>query len=206
MAIRAVIFDCDGVLFHSERANIEFYKEVLRRAGLPDLPSEADLAYHSLASAQLFEKYFGDRPHELARVKKAARKLDYGPFYKFMEPRAGLHEVLGGLKKTYFTAMATNRGISWRGVLDHFNLTDLLDYAIGAGDVEQPKPHPEMLLKCAEYFSLHPTETVYVGDQSIDAQSAAGAGAHFVGVGAIAQEAEISIRDLGELPAVVEAL
>ena len=206
MAIKAVIFDCDGVLFHSEQANIEFYKEVLRQAGLPPLPTDADMSYHSLASVQLFEKYFGDRPEVLARVKKAAGGVDYGPFYRFMQPRERLHEVLGLLKKTYFTGMATNRGISWRGVLDHFELTDLLDFAIGAGDVEMPKPHPEMLLRCAEHFGLQPGEAVYVGDQRTDAESAAAAGVQFVGVGTIASEVEVSIDHLDELAAVLEDL
>jgi beta-phosphoglucomutase-like phosphatase (HAD superfamily) len=55
VAIKAVIFDCDGVLFHSEKANVEFYKAVLDNAGLPPLPTDSDMSYHALASVQLFE-------------------------------------------------------------------------------------------------------------------------------------------------------
>jgi HAD superfamily hydrolase (TIGR01509 family) len=117
-----------------------------------------------------------------------------------------LREVLADLKQTYFTAMATNRSISWKGVIGHFALSDLLDFAIGAGDVEMPKPHPEMLLRCAEHFELQPSETVYVGDQWTDVQSANSAGAHFVGIGSIAAEVAVSIDHLDELAAVVAKL
>ena len=33
MGLMLVIFDCDGVLFRSEQANVAFYNEVLRQVG-----------------------------------------------------------------------------------------------------------------------------------------------------------------------------
>src|SRR5512141_1429546 len=110
MPIRLVIFDCDGVLFDSEPANLAFYREVLRLADAPPVPESAEAAYHSLASSQLFEKLFGDRPELLARVQRIARATDYAPFFPLMQPKPRLRETLAALRHRYATAMATNRG------------------------------------------------------------------------------------------------
>ena len=56
VAIRLVIFDCDGVLFHSDRANVAFYNAVLREAGEPPLEPDAEIAAHALASSELYKK------------------------------------------------------------------------------------------------------------------------------------------------------
>ena len=206
MAVELVIFDCDGVLFRSENANIAFYNEVLRLAGEPPLDFDGEAACHALSSAQLFEKYYLDRPELLARLRETAKALDYGPFYGLMEPREQLHETLQRLRRNYRLAMATNRGQTVRGVLEHFALTPLFDLALGVLDVERPKPHPDMLLRCVEHFAVDPCSAVYVGDQPGDAASAAAAGIRFVAVGPGVRYAEHRIEGLDELEPLLAGL
>lgn len=206
MAIRLVIFDCDGVLFHSDRANVAFYNAVLREAGEPPLEPDAEIAAHALASSELYKKYFADRPEALERVRQVSRGLDYGPFYPLMEPRQGLYDILRELRADYRIAMATNRSKTVHGVLDHFDLAPMFDLAVGALDVERPKPHPDMLLHCVDHFGLDAVDAVYVGDQPTDAQSADAAGMRFIGIGAIAAQSELSITELDELAAVLRTL
>ena len=204
--IELVIFDCDGVLFSSEPANIAFYNEVLRRVGEPPLADAAEAACHALASAQLFEKYYGGQPDLLARLRETAHAVDYGPYYDLMQPRDGLHELLARLRRRYRTAMATNRGKTTRGVVERFALEPLLDFVIGVLEVERPKPHPDMLLRCAEHFGLSPDRAVYVGDQANDARSAGAAGMHFIAMGTSAGEVEHRVSRLDELPALLDRL
>lgn len=206
MSVRLVIFDCDGVLFHSERANIAFYNAVLREIGEPPLAADAESAAHALASSDLYQKYFGDRPAVLARVREASRTLDYGPFYPLMKPHDRLREILARLRARYRTAMATNRGKTAHGVLRHFSLDDLFDLAVGALDVERPKPHPDMLLRCLEHFDMVGDSAVYVGDQTIDAASARAAGLRFIGIGPAAREARYGIERLDELESLLASL
>lgn len=206
MSVQLVIFDCDGVLFHSEQANVAFYKEVLRRAGAPPLADEGEAACHALASAQLFEHYFGDRPELLAHVREIARATDYTPFFSLMEPRPRVHETLTRLKRRYKTAMATNRGKTTHEVLDFFALASVFDLAVGANDVERPKPHPDMLLMCAERLGVAPSAAVYVGDQLTDAESARAAGIRFVGMGPAAASAAYAIDALEELEGLLARL
>jgi phosphoglycolate phosphatase len=199
MAVRLVIFDCDGVLFHSEAANVAFYNAVRRAVGEPPLDDVGEAACHALASAALFQKQYGDRPELLAQVRQAADAIDYAPFFGLMTPTEGLYDVLGRLKRRYRTAMATNRGKTVRGVLAHFELETLFDLAVGVYDVDRPKPHPDMLLKCLDVLDVPADEAVYVGDQPSDAASAAAAGICFVAMGPAAAEAPHRIAALAEL-------
>jgi phosphoglycolate phosphatase len=206
MPIRLVIFDCDGVLFDSEPANLAFYREVLRLAEVPPMPESSEAAYHSLASAQLFEKMFGHDPAVLARVQGVARSIDYAAFFPLMQPKPRLHETLALLKSRYAIAMATNRGQTTQGVVDHFALREYFDLAVGVLDVARPKPAPDMLVKCLDHFGVAAGEAVYVGDQPTDLEAAAGAGIPFVGMGPMCGLANRSAQRFEDIPALVEAI
>lgn len=206
MTIRLVIFDCDGVLFDSEPANLAFYREVLRVAEAPPMPECAEAAYHSLASSQLFEQLFGDRPDLLARVQAVARRTDYAPFFPLMQPKPLLRETLQVLRRRYSTAMATNRGQTTRGVVEFFAMQGLFDLAVGVLDVARPKPHPDMLLRCIEHFGVTARQAVYVGDQPTDLAAAEAAGIAFVGMGPMCGRTPLSAQRFEEIPALVDEL
>ena len=199
VAIRLVVFDCDGVLFESEEANIAFYDRVMARAGVPAVDWRRQQATHALASAELFQHFYGDRPEMLAAIKEAATATDYGPSFALMRPRAGMREVVGLLHGSYHTAIATNRSRTLGGVIEHFELGFLFDFAVGACDVERPKPDPEMLLKCVTHFGLDAGETVYVGDQEVDREAAGRAGVRFIATGPHFAGQDFHVDELGAL-------
>ena len=180
---RAVIFDCDGVLFDSWHANVGYYNAIFAALGLPALDAEGERKAHVLSSPQLFVDLFGEDEALIARAQAAARDLDYGPFYRHMQPAPGLYALLGELKRRYRLAMATNRGATVPGVVRHFGLAEFLELAVGLYDVARPKPFPDMIEKCVAHFGVAPREAVYVGDTASDYEAARGAGVHFIGVG-----------------------
>jgi phosphoglycolate phosphatase len=206
MPVRLVLFDCDGVLFDSEPANLAFYREVLRVAEVPPMPESHEAAYHSLASAQLFQRMFAHDPPLLERVQKVARAMDYAPFFPLMQPKPRLRETLAILKSRHSIAMATNRGQTTQGVIDHFALREFFDLAVGVLDVPRPKPAPDMLVKCLDHFGVAPREAVYVGDQPTDLEAAAGAGIPFVGMGPMCGLANLSVQRFEDIPGLVESL
>lgn len=206
MAVKLIVFDCDGVLFRSERANVAFYDEVLRMAGAPPLDDWGIAACHALSSAQLFERFYSDRPELLERLRSIAQQLDYGPYYGLMEPAGDLAALLGRLRETYRTAMASNRGKTVHGVLEYFRLSGAFDLALGVLDVERPKPSPDMLLRCLGHFSVSGREAVYVGDQDTDAEAARAAGLRFIAMGATVSDCDRRIFALDELAETVATL
>jgi phosphoglycolate phosphatase len=200
--LRAVIFDCDGVLFDSWRANVAFYNAVLRVLGRAPLDGEGERQAHMLSSPQLFAALFGDDAALVERATGLARDLDFGPFYELMRPVPGLHALLAELKTTYRLGMATNRGVTARRVARYFGIDAFLELVVGIHDVARPKPSPDMIEKCVAHFAIAPDEAVYVGDTQADREAAHAAGVHFIAVGAHAAGA-LRVRELGELPALL---
>lgn len=201
-----IIFDCDGVLFRSERANVAFYNEVLRQLGEPamDVPGEA--ASHALASHQLFDRLFAGRPELANRARSVAQTLDYGPYYALMSPQRDLYDVLASLRGDYRLAMATNRGKTAAEVVRRFALDPYIELTVGVLDVERPKPHPDMLERCLDHFGVEPAAALYVGDHQIDADAACAARISFVAVGAMVKSPTNRIDSLGDLLRLIPTL
>lgn len=201
----AVLFDCDGVLFHSEQANIRFFNTVLDRIGRPPLDAQGEMMARSMAGPQLLRALFGDDTATIARARQSAQSLDYDPFYQWMVPVPELHAVLERLRRSFRLGMATNRGSTVPGVLDRFGLRPYFDVAVGTLDVAQPKPAPDMLLKCLDTLGVAARRALYVGDSESDYQAATAAGIAFVAVGC-ATSAAARIEQLRELPECIATL
>lgn len=202
--VRAVVFDCDGVLFDSAAANVAYYDAIRARLGLPPMEPSWRTRAHVLAAPALLEAMFGHAPALLAAARRAARETSYEPFYALMRPAPGLAEVLGALARRFRLAMATNRGSSVRGVVARFGLDRWLEAAVGMLDVARPKPAPDVVLLALRRLGVPPAHAVYVGDAESDRLAAEAAGAGFVAVGR-EPWAPVQVRTLAELPALLGA-
>lgn len=67
-------------------------------------------------------------------------------------------------------------------ILEKFIAVDLIDFIVGAEDVQEAKPSPEGLLHMAKRMCLDSEEILYVGDSVVDAETAERAGIAFAGV------------------------
>jgi len=194
-----VIFDCDGVLFDSWRANVAYYNAVLQELGQPPLDPEWSRRAHFMASSQLFDVLFASDLEQARRAREIARTVDYAPFYELMQPAPDLALLLGDLKGRYRLAMASNRGKTVPEIMHRFGLDAFLELAVGVLDVARPKPFPDMIEKCLVHFGVPAAETVYVGDAESDLAAARAAGVRFLAVGEQDWAPE-GIRHLQQLP------
>lgn len=178
--IRGIVFDCDGVLFESKRANLAYYNLILESFGeSPVEASDRERAHlcHTAASTQVLTQLLGEE-----RVPQAlafAAELDYRQFIPFMEPEPGMREALSALAKAYPLAVATNRGYSMPGILDHFGLKAYFKAVVTCHDVENPKPAPDMLHAVAAHLQIAPKALLFVGDSELDQAAARAAGMPF---------------------------
>ena len=200
---RAVIFDCDGVLFDSWHANVAYYNAIRGQLGLPPMDAEWERRAHFLAASSVIEEMFGHDETLLGKALGTARTIDYEPFYALMEPVPGLFEVLASLRPSWRLGMATNRGSTVPGVVRRFGLDAWLDAAVGVLDVARPKPSPDVIIECLARLAVAPAATVYVGDAESDVAAARAAGVHFVAVGEHTSSPRV-VRDLRDVPGVLE--
>lgn len=179
--IKAIVFDCDGVMFDSQLANLAFYNVVLSHFGAEPVSHEQPenvALCHTAASPQVFKGLLG---HELGAAAMAySSQVDYAAFIPQLKIEAGLVELLVELQQTFDLAVATNRGKSMSKILEYFSLAEFFPTVLTYLDVERPKPSPDMLLAVAQRLQLSPQQLVFIGDSELDRQAAREAGCCFV--------------------------
>jgi len=180
--IKAVIYDCDGVLFDSFEANLNFYVQVMEHFGMPPLDRndrETMRVLHTYANKDVLAYLFQGDPR-LAEVRQFSASLDYRKLFPLMVMEEGLRETLEALKGQVELAVCTNRASSMELLLESFGLNGFFSCVMTAARVTNPKPHPEPLLKVLEHYDLEPHQALFVGDSEVDRQAAAGAGVPFI--------------------------
>jgi HAD superfamily hydrolase (TIGR01549 family) len=177
--ISAVIFDCDGVMFDSRNANINYYNHILRHFGLPGM-SEDMIEFVCMNTADKSVRLLFEGTPYLDEAQDYRLKMDYKQFSDDMIIMPGLKELLKELKPDFGLAVATNRSNTIDKVLEANGLELFFDIVVSSLDVKNPKPHPESLLKIIDFFDISTSESLYVGDSKIDEQTAKSAGVVFI--------------------------
>lgn len=178
--IRGIIYDCDGVLFESRRANLAYYNTILTHFDEPPVEESDQVRAHlchTAASPHVFSQLLG--AERAQQALSLAAELDYRQFIPFMTPEPGMQEALLKLSASYPLAVATNRGYSMPDILDHFGLRRYFDTVVTSRDVARPKPAPDMLYVAAERLQCSTHELLFVGDSELDQAAARAAGMPF---------------------------
>ncbi|MBU1053002.1 MAG: HAD family hydrolase [Proteobacteria bacterium] len=177
--IKVVAFDCDGVMFDSGQANMDYYNTVLKYFGKPQMTPDQFVYAHMHTADEVLSHLFRD-PESLEAAQLFRKEMSYKPFFKSMKIEPDLISLLKKIKPKYKTAIATNRTDTMQGILSEFNLESYFDLVVCALDVVHSKPHPESLLKIIEYFDVEPAQVLYVGDSVVDETAAKAANIPFV--------------------------
>lgn len=195
---RAVIFDCDGVMFDTAEANQAYYNAVLAHFAKPLLtPSQFTYVHsHTVddSIAHLFET-----PTATAAAQTYRKAMSYLPFITHMQMEPDLIPLLSRLRTACRTAIATNRTDTMARVLAQFELTALFDMVVCAHDVPRPKPAPDSLMHILAAFDLRPDQSLFIGDSSVDEGAAAAAGVPFAAYRNPSLQADYHINRLSEI-------
>jgi HAD superfamily hydrolase (TIGR01509 family) len=199
---QVVIFDCDGVLFDSRRANQIFYNHLLEHFEKDPL-SENDLNYvHMHTVEESVAHLFKDETTRKS-ADRYRQTLDYTPFLSQMEMEPGLVELLEFIRPWAKTAVCTNRTTTIIPVLKMFSLDGYFDLVVSALDVQRPKPDPEAVQKILSFFKVRPSDCLYIGDSEVDALTAEKAGVPLVAYKNRALTADLHVNGFPELKALL---
>ncbi len=164
--LKLLVFDCDGVLFDSKQANVEFYNYILKKAGLSPM-SEKDVEFIHMHTVDECLKYlFRNHPEKLEEAKKIQKETPFSMFFDYMKMEKGLREFLEWAGQRFKIALCTNRTTSTEPLLKHFDLEKYFDYVMCA--LKVPKSDPRALKLILEHFKVTPEETLYIGDSEVD--------------------------------------
>jgi len=178
---KAVIYDCDGVMFNSLEANCAFYESVFNHMGIRLDRSDTEMMriIHTYANRDVLKHFFleQDRLDEAVRF---AGSIDYRKLFPLLKMEAGYIETLDHLKGQVKLAVCTNRSSSMDALLEEFDLAGYFSMVMTASKASFPKPHPDPLNRILAYYGIEPRDALFVGDSAVDQQAAAAAAVPFV--------------------------
>lgn len=178
----AVVFDMDGVIFDSERAVMQCWKEVASRHNIPDI-EKAILACTGTTMVRtreiMLDLYGADFPYdEYARESSAIFHSRYDGDRLPMKP--GVKELLTFLKergKKIALASSTRQQV----VTDELRDAGIIEYfdRIICGDmVSRSKPAPDIFLKACEELNVSPSGSYAIEDSYNGIRAAHAGGLH----------------------------
>lgn len=203
--IKVIVFDCDGVMFDSKKANTAYYNAILEHFGRePMTPEQFDYVHMHTVYAALY--YLFDTESDRQAALSFSSQMNYAEFIHYMEMEPGLKTLLAWLRSKMKTAVATNRSTTIGRVLSDHNLDGHFDLVVSALDVQHPKPSPDMLLKVIDHFNILPNQAMYVGDSQLDEEAATAAGIPLIAYKNPNLSAQYHINGLMEVQAILNGI
>jgi phosphoglycolate phosphatase len=177
-----ILFDLDGTLIDSTEAILEGFKVAFEAFG-GKAPEDEDV------------KRLIGLPLDIMFAKLGIEKekvRDYVDTYKghYRKISRQKTKLLPGAKEAVIKAAESARlGIVTtktarysKELLEHFGILDKFEVLVGREDVQNPKPHPEPVLKAVHLMNAVKEATWMIGDTCLDMVSAKEAGVNYVGV------------------------
>ena len=185
MRYRAVVFDLDGTLADSLADLAASGNELLAAYGKPPHPVDAYRYLVGNGSRILIERLLPGEKEDFLEEALARYKAIYGrSLLRQTKPYPGILVLLAALKKRQIPmAVCTNKHPSAaETVLQTLFPPQTLSTYVGERPGVPRKPDPANLLYVLEKLGVPPAETAYLGDTSVDMETAVRAGALPVGV------------------------
>jgi haloacid dehalogenase superfamily, subfamily IA, variant 3 with third motif having DD or ED len=182
MEIKAVILDCDGTMFDSERIWWDVWFAVGKEHGVV-VPEEFLISI--TGSAPNKERNIQEEYPEIVGISPLVRERGQKQFERIFAEKIniqkpGLDELITYLlQKNIKIAVASNSATSHVfGLLNTTSFVNQLDVVTCREDVSKGKPDPEGLLKTAERLQVDPHHCLVIEDSKLGTQAAKNAEMH----------------------------
>lgn len=179
------LFDFDYTLADSSRGIVTCFRNVLTRHGYTEVTDD-DI---KRTIGKTLENSFSILTGVTDAGQLAGFKTEYR---KEADTHMTVNTVLFLETKSVLTALkdsgarigiiSTKYRFRIKELLDQHFPEDFIDIIVGGEDVKTAKPSPEGLLLAIKRLHVSKTDTLYIGDSTIDAETAQAAGVDFAGV------------------------
>jgi phosphoglycolate phosphatase len=189
--LKGIVFDLDGTLIHTS-INFTTMKErmikVIEDKGIPEgLLTPKQTTVVIIATAEEILRNEGRSQEEIRNMHMALEKImnkgELEAIHDISEVD-GVQCAIEDLRAAGYKLAVLTRSHHAYAVeaLRKIGALDLFDVILGRGETPKPKPYPEALEYTAMLLGVETSETIFVGDNHIDAKSADNTGIPFIGV------------------------
>ena len=183
---KAVIFDLDGTLLNTIDDLGDSVNYMLSQFGYPTFSIEEYKYKVGNGMRKLMQRSLPEGKNSESDIDKAMEI--FMPYYAEHKmdktaPYDGITELLEELKKRGIkTAVVTNKAHSAAKPLIDEVFPKLFDEVTGQKDGVPTKPDPAAVFNTMESLGVSKDECIFIGDSSVDMQTAKNSGAYAVGV------------------------
>lgn len=179
------LFDFDYTLADSSKGIVTCFQNVLKSHGYTEITDDA--------IKRTIGKTLEDSFSILTGVTDAEQLADFKKDYRkqadvhmtvntmlFLETKSVLIALKDGGAR--IGIISTKYRYRIKELLDQHFPSNFMDIIVGGEDVKAAKPSPEGLLLAIKQLHVDKAETLYIGDSTVDAETAQAAGVDFAGV------------------------
>lgn len=189
MKYRAVIFDLDGVICHTDKYHYQAWKKVADELGIyfDELINNRLRGVSRMESFDIIlERYEGEMSLE-EKIHWTEKKNDiYKELLKNMSPEDLTDEVKQTLDALRERGLKLAIGSSSKNagfILGQIGLGEYFDAVSDGNNISRSKPDPEVFVKAAQFLEEEPEDCLVVEDAKAGLEAALAGGMDCAGIG-----------------------
>ncbi len=178
-----IIFDMDGTLVDSSFAMTQSVNYVRAKLGLAPIHKE-ELEYYINQPDQNLPRIFYNTQEYDPNHRSLFREHYMATSTQSIALYPDVKEMLAFMKERAILCVATNASDYFaRHMLEHLNIVHYFQGIVGANNVPEPKPNPQMLELLMDNAGVMKERSMLVGDSIKDEQAAENADIPFIFAG-----------------------
>lgn len=172
---KALIFDMDGVLWHSANVHSESYRKVLSNEGLT-MPAYSEIAGRRTDEVmrELLEEQKGFvNEDQLIRITEAKKKMANMMLAKSPPVAKSCSRIINALARNYRLCLASSGSAQNVNLfLDACGVKTLFEFVLNGNDVSIAKPAPDIYLLALKMLNLSPEQCLVIEDSQSGIEAA----------------------------------
>ncbi len=199
MNIKAIIFDLDGVICHTDQYHFQAWKELSDRLGIPFDERDNDRlrGVSRLESLNIIlEKSDCQYSAQQKEVMAEEKNETYKKLLMQMTPADLPEETLATLRELRARGLLLGIGSSSKNtklILSRLGLANFFDAVADGTEITYSKPDPEVFLLAAEKLGVSPAEALVVEDADAGIEAARAGGFFAAGIGPAAMYSSVDV-------------